>query len=890
MNKFKTIFKLFFVISTLVVSITSSAQSTTTGALKGVVFESSGIKLPGAFVIIKSDSLLAGQLQTVTNSKGMYRFPALRPGLYSVEVQMSGFLNSVQNNIRVSLGNITTNNVTLKIDSKLEESIIVTAENPLISTVSSSTSTNIDEEQLDRIPLTRDANSFMNLSPGVNNNRAYGATEESANAFNLDGVNVGNPGGGDHWLLPSPDWIQEIQVGGLGADAEYGGFTGGMVNIITKSGGNDFSGSAKVYYSGGSMISENETSQSFKEFSASFGGAILKDKLWYFLSVQETREDFSPFMVNATEDITLHRYLGKLTYAFNDSNTFSFLLDYDGKFVERRGIDNETLPEATYKQESPNLSYNVTWRSIINESVLFEGKYTGFKGKDKRLPYNGSNTPGRIDYDFIAVDNAIWTRKYDVSQDTLDIATTIFAEDLFGANDSHSFKIGVLRSESSYDEEKIRNGGITIQDAYYGFDSGGEIYEYTEMSELSAYIQDSITIGNFTINPGVRYTSYKGGFDNGENDIYDVNMISPRFGLVWDIMGSGKHVLKAHYGKIYEGFYAYLFDREMSGNAFKEEVYWEWDDIDNPNYDDPFNNAFVVGGSAAEQAVLDPNIEHPYANQYLLTYEYQINENFMIGLDYITKDFRNLIAMVNINDDYDMLDAPDNPINGSDLTFYELLSAPEYVLTNPEGAYRDYESFVFRFKKRYRDGWSLRGSLVFSTLKGNTYANNGFADEWKDLNGQTNVDGKLPGYSDFEAKIDFSYDLPWDSYVSIYYTFLSGEHWTPYAEIRGLYYNDRTDVYLEKRGSEQYPDNSLIDIKFTKTFKFSNKSKLDISLDIFNLLNENTVLDMNEQWGRYYYQWDAHPEESEWVERSSYQNILLRERVREIRLGFKFTF
>ena len=97
----------------------------------------------------------------------------------------------------------------------------------------------------------------MNYAPGVQGEAAYGAPSSYQNAYNLDGVDVSDPELGSQWVLPSMDWVQEVEVAGLGADAEYGGFTGAVVNLITKSGGNQFHGDVRAYYSGGSLNSSN---------------------------------------------------------------------------------------------------------------------------------------------------------------------------------------------------------------------------------------------------------------------------------------------------------------------------------------------------------------------------------------------------------------------------------------------------------------------------------------------------------------------------------------------------------------------------------------------------------------------------------------------------------
>ena len=90
---------------------------------------------------------------------------------------------------------------------------------------------------------------------------AYGGTTERQNAFTLDGVNVADAGAGQHWILPSIQWMEEIQVGGLGAAAEYGGYTGGIINGVTKSGGNEFHGGVEYYYQPESWIADNDPTQ-----------------------------------------------------------------------------------------------------------------------------------------------------------------------------------------------------------------------------------------------------------------------------------------------------------------------------------------------------------------------------------------------------------------------------------------------------------------------------------------------------------------------------------------------------------------------------------------------------------------------------------------------------
>ena len=100
---------------------------------------------------------------------------------------------------------------------------------------------------------------LLNNAPGINSSSAFGAQGSYGNALLLDGVDTRDPEGGSAWTFFNQNLIQEVQIGGLGAPAEYGGFTGAVINTITKSGGNAFSGLFSLRYTGDSLAGDNIT-------------------------------------------------------------------------------------------------------------------------------------------------------------------------------------------------------------------------------------------------------------------------------------------------------------------------------------------------------------------------------------------------------------------------------------------------------------------------------------------------------------------------------------------------------------------------------------------------------------------------------------------------------
>ncbi len=900
----------------LILSAVPASAQTVSGSITGSVADSTGVPLPGATVTVKSDALVKGSAVAYTDASGAFRFPSLPPGIYTAEASLQGFKTASKSGVRVGLGQTLALQFRLELPTVGSE-IVVTAEAPVISVVSNTVSNNITAEFLQNQPVPRNQTAIVNYTPGVKDGLAYGGTQRATNSYNLDGVNVADPASGDQWMLPNVDWLKEVQVSGLGADAEYGGFTGAAINLVTKSGGNTLSGDVTFYYSGGGLNSSNTSDpnltpgkvESDIDGSINVGGAIKKDLLWFFVSGEEVRTDYQPQGAQNSEYTKLSRYLGKLTFQINDRNKVVGLIDYDGKNVDRRGISRYTLESGSTMQESPNYSYNLSWESMLSAASFLELKATGFQGQDDRLPYGARTLAGREDADSGYIwQNARWTDTISNKRFTADAAFSLFLDGIISKRDSHRLKFGVNYEYSRADETQTRNGGFTYYDdsyyckdineyfskpdcALFSSDRGGEIFLKSMNKGLNIYAQDSWQISRLTVNLGARYTRYEGGFVNGNESVYSPgNLFSPRIGVVWDVLGTTRTALKAHWGRYYEGLFTYLYDREVSGGVFTPTEYWDYN-FKTGQFD-------VPAGGRTNSAALASDIGHPYMEQFVATVEQQIGRDFSLGLDYVYRESSDILAFTNTNSDYQALlapaaqfvDAQGNRLTTQDLPLYDLNSNPVNVILNPESAYRKYNAVFLRAEKRYSNGWSAKASVVWSDNKGNTFKANGYVPEWVDKNGQTNADGVFPGFSEWEVKLSGSVDLPLGFMVSAYYQFLSGEHWTPTVLIRGLYKNDRQTVFLNERGEETLPDRHLVDLRVQKTFRFADRFSFSVFGDVFNVFNSDTALSVDSNAGTYRYNYKNHPAGSTFQARSAYRNVLTVERPREIRLGARFSF
>jgi len=275
----------------------------TSGHIAGTVADASGGALPG--VTVEAVSQRGQRFTTVTDSAGNYRFPALPPGIYSVTGTLAGMEPATARNVSVTLGASPRADLRLRIGA-VSETLTVTAEAPVVDVTTSATSTNIRSEEFESLPKGRGFESIVTLAAGANNDPlAAGISIDGAtaleNRFVVDGVDTTDPFRGGVGKRVITDIIDEVQIKSGGYEAEFGGATGGVINVITKTGTNAFAGSVTGYFrdrgwngaerrslqsnaagSAPEYVTFDEDSQTIVEPGVTIGGPILRDRLWFF--------------------------------------------------------------------------------------------------------------------------------------------------------------------------------------------------------------------------------------------------------------------------------------------------------------------------------------------------------------------------------------------------------------------------------------------------------------------------------------------------------------------------------------------------------------------------------------------------------------------------------
>ena len=330
---------LFFVTATM-------AQSSTTGEVVGVVTDANGAVVPNAAVTLSGPNLIRSQ-STTSAADGQFRFGQVPPGRYTIETAAtSGFSAYKQENVEVNLGRSTSANLTLAISGAVGTVDVVAT--PEIDQASNVTGSNISTEFFSNIPTSRTVQGLYTIAPtvarsglrdasGRDRDPSVGGSSGPENNYILDGVNTTDPAfGGGGANLPF-EFVQEVQIktGSYGAD--QGLSTGGVFNVITKSGGNEYHGDIFVFGNPKSFVRDTKNfpftglaPNGFSEVDAGgdIGGPIIKNRLTFFAAFnpQYRTNTYATqtFRTPVTGKIKTPFYSGKLSWVINNNNTLTF--------------------------------------------------------------------------------------------------------------------------------------------------------------------------------------------------------------------------------------------------------------------------------------------------------------------------------------------------------------------------------------------------------------------------------------------------------------------------------------------------------------------------------------------------------------------------------------
>ncbi len=399
-------------------------------AIEGVILDENRAPLPGVTVVASSERLATGERGTTTDSAGRYRITSLPPGRgYRLRATLPGYALIEFTDLTLTAGKTSVQDMQLRPASELQERVRVSGRSDTVDTETVTTSTSFSANFIGELPVFgRDYQEILTLAPGVTdvdktgNPNIHGARGTDVITL-VDGVSTTDPFTGYFGQQLNIESIQEVEVITAGAPADYSRAQGGFANIITKSGGNEFEGTFKLFirssrvdgdgagvdppdltgFAGASSARE----MSFTDLKPylSVSGAFVRDRLWYYLSSEYIQEE-TP--VNAVTQsyvtrTTGLREFGKLTWQATPAQKAAFSVIFDRTQDEDQGLGSFTAVESGYTFRRGGPTYTLKHSSVPKPNLVFETSASWFDNRFQVIPSLDADTNGNgalfFDYD-----------------------------------------------------------------------------------------------------------------------------------------------------------------------------------------------------------------------------------------------------------------------------------------------------------------------------------------------------------------------------------------------------------------------------------------------------------------------------------------------------------
>lgn len=408
----------------VVCCVAGTRAQTQSGEIFGKVTDRTGAILAGVTVTIAGPALLQPQA-AATSVSGSYRFPNIPVGTYTVTFELQGFQRVVYEGVRIQAGFNAEVNGKLEL-STVEETVTVTGESPIVDTKSSTLGTNFGKELLEAIPSARDPWVILEQTPGmvmsvqnVGGNRSgqqadFAAHGSSANQqWNMDGGTITDLAAGSSPTYFDFDSFEEIQITTAGGDASQEA-SGVAINFVTKTGGNNFRGSGRIFDANKRFQSSNTPAEvaaqgggagnplkDVIEYGVEMGGPIKRDKAWFWGAINRQNIDVgilgflragAPPGSTNPEDLesditTLNNQNLKLNYQWSTGHKSTVLYSRGDKVRNARGANSTTRIEATTRQTGPTNYYKLEHQWVITDRLMLSGQ-TSFNDAGFKLDFH----------------------------------------------------------------------------------------------------------------------------------------------------------------------------------------------------------------------------------------------------------------------------------------------------------------------------------------------------------------------------------------------------------------------------------------------------------------------------------------------------------------------
>ena len=749
------------------------AQETTSGSIAGRVVDDQKLAVPGASVTLTSPQ---GAKTATTDADGRFFVPFLTPGLHMVRIELAGFRTIEQQGIDVRLGQRVELMFTMIVGG-LSEVVEVTGASPVVDVSSTTVGATLNSDSLSRIPVGRRFTDALYIAPGVSSGGGTGQANPSVgggsgleNNYVLDGVNITNAGYGAAGAYSttfktlgnaiSYDFIKEIQVKTGGFEAEYGQASGGVFNVVTKSGSNNLDGSLFGYFQTGSIAADwqeiqtingtvNTTGLDNNELGFTVGGPVIKDRLFFFGAFNpqwQTRTMVAPdgFALESLGEVDRKRdtksYAVKGTYQLSSQHRIdaSFFGDPSkGSNGPQRDsallrVDTAGFSEiASYGGNNQSVKYD----AVLSAKWFLEASFGRSTTEIEEVP--SVDQWSVLDTTVTPNIRSGGIGSYEVGNSGRNNQWQIKSTHVFGG---HQLRYGFLYEDIGYDQINqytgptftLSDGTQTVTGASIQIipdPSLGRIYRVnranlsnvriTEQRYYSFFAQDTWRVGDkLTIRPGLRYEQQE-LVGSLERFTWDGNW-APRVGVTFDPTGNGKMKIFGNYGWFFSKIPNDLAARALSADATVARA-----DYYDAGLTQPIPEGLLAGGQTrhlllggTEAAVIDPNSKSMHKTEWLAGFEYEALPGLNLSARYINRSLSNVIE----------------DMGTASISLFLLGQADtvEFFIGNPDEGFpatvdgigsfekprHSYNAIELSADKRFGNNWGLQASYRWSKLEG----------------------------------------------------------------------------------------------------------------------------------------------------------------------------
>ena len=673
--------------------------------MNGTVTDPTGAAVPNAKVTA-TNAATGLTRATQTSEAGLYSFARLPVGTYDLNVEANGFKAAKGTGIELSVGAVATVDVHLEVGTA-QETVSVTAEAELVESTRSQTSSVVNARSVADLPINgRNFLDFTVLTPGVSRDPtrtgdlSFGGQRGTANSLLVDGADsnnvffgqsTGRAGTGRNPYSFSQDAVLEFQVTGSTYNAEVGRAGGGVINVITKSGTNDFHGGAFEFFRDKALNAnswENNRNRlpkrayHFNQFGGNIGGPIAKNKVFFFFDYDGQRNitpntvflqvapPSDPFSQQAFQ--SLQKYLGSYTNGLNN-DVYLGKVDWDlttnqrltirynanrfvGQNFENSGVSSAQEHTGNSNVTTDNVAGSHTW--IANPRAVVESRFV-FTRDDEPGLANSTAPEAIIRQNGTTV---LQIGRNNFSPRYTNGKTYQWTESLSYVRGRHSYKIGVDLSFQRIGNFFPGNfSGSYTFNSYADFASGNP-FSYTQgfagpntdgplskpnVNEYAFYAQDSWRVSDrLTLNYGLRYDLFQYaqpkvknpdpglaamGLDTSRINT-DENNLGPRFGFAYKIDQAGNTVVRGGYGIYYGRTPSILTGTAITQNGIQVQTFTIFSGF--PTYPNIFTTP-PPASRIPDIYVFAKDYVQPRTQQWSLNIERQLGRDYVLTIGYL---------------------------------------------------------------------------------------------------------------------------------------------------------------------------------------------------------------------------------------------------------------